>query len=71
MTVQSVEEYMQGMYGEEMDEKEIAEFLTDQGHGVLSIGSTEPNGLPLSFGYDVIENRCIFQLLFGPDSEKR
>jgi nitroimidazol reductase NimA-like FMN-containing flavoprotein (pyridoxamine 5'-phosphate oxidase superfamily) len=58
-------------YGIEMTETEIAEFLTSQGHGVLSFGGETPYGIPLSFGYDVLENRCIFQLISGPDSRKQ
>jgi nitroimidazol reductase NimA-like FMN-containing flavoprotein (pyridoxamine 5'-phosphate oxidase superfamily) len=58
-------------YGVEMTDTEIAEFLTRQGHGVLSFGGEVPYGLPVSFGYDVLENRCIFQLLFDPDSRKQ
>ncbi len=58
-------------YGVEMNEREIAEFLARQGHGVLSFGGDEPYGVPISFGYDVLENRCIFQLVFSADSKKR
>jgi nitroimidazol reductase NimA-like FMN-containing flavoprotein (pyridoxamine 5'-phosphate oxidase superfamily) len=57
-------------YGVEMTGKEIAEFLTRQGHGVLSFGGDEPYGLPISFGYDVLGNRCIFQLVSDADSKK-
>lgn len=57
-------------YGVEMTDKEIAEFLTRQGHGVLSFGGEEPYGLPISFGYDVLDNRCIFQLVSDADSKK-
>lgn len=58
-------------YGIEMATDEIAEFLTRQGHGVLSFGGDVPYGIPLSFGYDVLDNRCVFQLLSGPDSKKQ
>lgn len=58
-------------YGIEMTTDEIAEFLTRQGHGVLSFGGDVPYGIPLSFGYDVLDNRCVFQLLSGSDSKKR
>lgn len=57
-------------YGVEMTDEEVAEFLARQGHGVLSFGGEEPYGLPISFGYDVLENRCIFQLVSDPDSRK-
>lgn len=58
-------------YGIEMTAKEIAEFLERQGHGVLSFGGAEPYGLPISFGYDPLDNRCIFQLVSAPDSKKQ
>jgi nitroimidazol reductase NimA-like FMN-containing flavoprotein (pyridoxamine 5'-phosphate oxidase superfamily) len=57
-------------YGVEMTTKEIAEFLTRQGHGVLSFSGREPYSIPISFGYDVLENRCIFQLVSDTDSRK-
>lgn len=57
-------------YGVEMTDTEVAEFLTRQGHGVLSFGGEEPYGLPISFGYDVVDNRCIFQLVSDADSKK-
>jgi nitroimidazol reductase NimA-like FMN-containing flavoprotein (pyridoxamine 5'-phosphate oxidase superfamily) len=60
-----------GDYGVEMTDSEIATFLTRRGHGVLSFGGDVPYGLPISFGYDVIENRCIFQLVFHEESEKQ
>jgi nitroimidazol reductase NimA-like FMN-containing flavoprotein (pyridoxamine 5'-phosphate oxidase superfamily) len=60
---------MQG-YGVEMTDEEVAEFLTRQGHGVLSFGGETPYGSPISFGFDVASNRCIFQLLSDGDSKK-
>jgi nitroimidazol reductase NimA-like FMN-containing flavoprotein (pyridoxamine 5'-phosphate oxidase superfamily) len=54
-----------------MSSTEIAEFLTRQGHGVLSFSGDEPYGLPISFGYDPIDNRFIFQLVSAPDSRKQ
>ncbi|MFD1684580.1 pyridoxamine 5'-phosphate oxidase family protein [Halobellus litoreus] len=60
-----------GTYGIEMSDADVAEFLTRQGHGVLSFGGEVPYGLPVSFGYDVLENRCIFQLVFHEGSEKQ
>jgi len=54
-----------------MSDEEIAAFLTSQGHGVLSFAGDEPYSLPVSFGYDVIEHRCIFQLVFHEESTKR
>jgi len=60
-----------GAYGIEMSDTDVAEFLTRQGHGVLSFGGEVPYGLPISFGYDVLHNRCVFQLVFHEGSEKR
>ncbi|MFD1597446.1 pyridoxamine 5'-phosphate oxidase family protein [Halobellus rarus] len=60
-----------GAYGIEMSDGDVAEFLTRQGHGVLSFGGDVPYGLPISFGYDVLHNRCVFQLVFHEGSEKR
>jgi len=57
-------------YGVEMTDTEIAEFLARQGHGVLSFGGEKPYGIPISFGYDVLENRCVFQLISDTDSKK-
>ncbi|MFB6091601.1 MAG: pyridoxamine 5'-phosphate oxidase family protein [Haloquadratum sp.] len=57
-------------YGVEMTDDEIAAFLTRRGHGVLSFGGDRPYSLPISFGFDVLENRCIFQLVFHEGSEK-
>ncbi|WP_435182880.1 pyridoxamine 5'-phosphate oxidase family protein [Halobellus sp. EA9] len=57
--------------GVEMTDEEITAFLTRQGHGVLSFAGEEPYSLPISFGYDVLENRCIFQLVFHDESTKR
>lgn len=58
-------------YGIEMSATEIAEFLAHQGHGVLSFSGDKPYGLPISFGYDPIDNRCIFQLVSAPNSRKQ
>jgi nitroimidazol reductase NimA-like FMN-containing flavoprotein (pyridoxamine 5'-phosphate oxidase superfamily) len=57
-------------YGVVMTDEEIGSFLARRGHGVLSFGGDVPYGLPISFGYDVLNNRCIFQLLFDEDSKK-
>jgi nitroimidazol reductase NimA-like FMN-containing flavoprotein (pyridoxamine 5'-phosphate oxidase superfamily) len=60
-----------GSHGAEMTDEQIAEFLSRQGHGVLSFGGDRPYSLPISFGYDADGNRCIFQLVHDGDSEKR
>jgi len=58
-------------YGVDMSSAEIGEFLARRGHGVLSFGGDEPYGIPISFGYDPLENQCFFQLLSSPESQKR
>lgn len=58
-------------YGIEMTETEVTTFLNRQGHGVLSLGGNGPYGIPLSFGYEREENRCVFQLFSAPDSRKQ
>ena len=60
-----------GTFGIEMTKTEIAEFLTRTGHGVLSFAGQTPYGIPISFGYDVMENRCVFQLVSGSESRKQ
>jgi len=57
-------------YGTAMTDEEIGSFLAQRGHGVLSFDGDVPYGLPISFGYDVLHNRCVFQLLFAEDSKK-
>lgn len=56
--------------GIEMTDEEIAEFLYDQGHGVLSLTQDEETyGLPMSFGYD--GDRIFIQFIeFGDGSKK-
>ena len=58
-------------YGIGMTDEEIGAFLERQGHGVLSFAGEDPYGLPVSFGYDTLQNRCIFQLVMGKDSQKK
>lgn len=58
-------------YGVVMDDDETADFLEAQGIGTLSMGDeTGGYGIPMSFGYDRVEDRCILQLSFGEDSLK-
>jgi nitroimidazol reductase NimA-like FMN-containing flavoprotein (pyridoxamine 5'-phosphate oxidase superfamily) len=57
-------------YGVAMTDDEVGSFLARQGHGVLSFGGEVPYGLPVSFGYDEANDRCVFQLLFAEDSKK-
>ncbi len=56
------------LQGHEMDNKEISDFLTNQGVGVLSMSKDGiPYGIPLSFGY-AGEDRLYF--LFAGHSEE-
>lgn len=59
------------LQGIQMDEREIDEFLQDQGFGVLSLSDgTEAYGVPVSFGYDG-ESRLFFVFLrVGEESKK-
>ena len=67
MTMDTTGQWM----GTPMDQRDIDDLLTATGYGILSLASDdEPYSLPISFGYDVLENRCIFQLVFHEDSEK-
>ncbi|MFB6105387.1 MAG: pyridoxamine 5'-phosphate oxidase family protein [Halobacteriaceae archaeon] len=59
------------VYGVEMSPAEMAAFLERHGHGVLSFGGDPPYALPMSFGYHVLNDRCVFQFLFNPESRKR
>jgi nitroimidazol reductase NimA-like FMN-containing flavoprotein (pyridoxamine 5'-phosphate oxidase superfamily) len=58
-------------YGVEMTDEEIHSFLTRRGHGVLSFGGDRPYAVPISFGYDASENRCVLQLVNVEDSKKQ
>ena len=61
----------QGSYGVAMSDHEIATFFDECGDGVLAFGGDLSYAIPISFGYDVVENRVIFQFVFGPESKKR
>ena len=56
--------------GVEMNESDVAEYLTRQGHGVLTFSGEKPYGVPISFAYDEQNNRCVFQLLSTALSRK-
>ena len=59
-------------YGVAMDDDAITEFLESEGLGTLAFGSERGGyALPMSFGYDSVGDRCIFQFAFGDDSAKR
>lgn len=55
-------------YGAEMGHGEIADFLESAGLGTLAFGDERGGyAIPMSFGYDRDEDRCILQ--FGVDDE--
>lgn len=57
--------------GSEMGREETRAFLGERGHGILSLAEEGTGyGLPLSYGYDEGQHRCIFQLLAVEDSRK-
>lgn len=59
-------------YGREMSAEEIEAFLTETGHGVLSLGRDHSAyGVPVSFGYHAGDRRCVLQFGFGEESRKR
>ncbi|MFC7068629.1 pyridoxamine 5'-phosphate oxidase family protein [Halobaculum lipolyticum] len=58
-----------------MSDAERDEFLGDGGVGVLSFAtdadeSGAPHSVPVSYGYDGVENAFYFRLAVGADSEK-
>ncbi|WP_313686794.1 pyridoxamine 5'-phosphate oxidase family protein [Halobellus marinus] len=58
-------------YGVAMDDDEIARCLESMGAGTLAFGDERGGyAIPMSFGYDSVNDRCIFQFSFGEDSRK-
>ncbi|WP_311172454.1 pyridoxamine 5'-phosphate oxidase family protein [Halobellus ordinarius] len=58
-------------YGVAMDDDEIARCLESMGVGTLAFGDERGGyAIPMSFGYDSVNDRCIFQFSFGEDSRK-
>lgn len=56
-----------------MDPKERDEFLGNGGTGVISFGTAggePPHSIPVSYGYDAVEDTFYFRLAGGSDSEK-
>ncbi|MFT4889140.1 MAG: nitroimidazol reductase NimA-like FMN-containing flavoprotein [Halobacteriales archaeon] len=57
--------------GSETGREETRAFLGEHGHGILSLAREGTSyGIPLSYGYDEGQHRCIFQLLSVEDSRK-
>lgn len=66
MTVDVLEEY--GL--ERMDERQIRDFLTNQGMGILGLPTgSAPYLIPMSFGFDG-ESRLYFSFFVGGESRK-
>ena len=58
-------------YGVAMDDDEIAHCLESMGVGTLAFGDERGGyAIPMSFGYDSVNDRCVFQFSFGEDSRK-
>lgn len=53
-----------------MTDEEIDDFLSCQGHGVLSFDGSPPYAIPISYGYDPDERVAYFHLSAWDDSEK-
>lgn len=54
-----------------LSDQEIDEFLSDQGHGVLTFTSKDPYGIPISYGYTKEDAVPVLQLIFEEDSRKK
>ncbi|WP_423751064.1 pyridoxamine 5'-phosphate oxidase family protein [Salinirarus marinus] len=62
---------METEYGTEMADAEAEAYLREQGHGVLSLSRDGvAYGIPISFGYDPDERRCVLQFVSAPESDK-
>lgn len=60
------------VYGSDMDEEELIEYLREAGVGTLAFGDQRGGyAVPMSFGYDEVNERCVFQIAFGENNEKR
>jgi nitroimidazol reductase NimA-like FMN-containing flavoprotein (pyridoxamine 5'-phosphate oxidase superfamily) len=58
-------------YGSEMSESAIADSLEAQGLGTLSMGNESGGyGIPMSFGFDRSQNRCLLQISEGEGNLK-
>lgn len=58
--------------GAEMADAETLSLLESKGHGVLSMGKDDRGyGIPVSFGYDDVDERVLFEFLDVRDSKKR
>lgn len=58
-------------YGVEMSDAEITSFMESQGVGTLAFGN-EDGGycIPMSFGYDGVNDRLVLQMAVGEDNLK-
>lgn len=55
-----------------MSTEEMERFLERRGVGTLAFGDEEGGyAVPMSFGYDAPNSRCVFQFAFGDGSRKK
>ncbi len=60
------------LYGSEMSTEEAERFLERTGVGTLAFGDEDGGyAVPMSFGYDAANGRCVFQFAFGDGSRKQ
>lgn len=58
--------------GEDVSTEMAEGFFAARGHGVLSLARDgDGYGIPLSFGYDELTDRCILQFVIGQGGRKR
>lgn len=59
-------------YGHTMTDDEVAAFLNEQAHGVLSLAQDgRAYGIPMSFAYDESNDRLLMDMGFAAESKKR
>ena len=60
------------LVGASMTDEDAETFLAAQGQGVLALArDDEAYGVPVSYGYDEVEDRVVFQFLYERESKKR
>lgn len=63
---------MSGQIGDSMHADEITDVLERQGHGVLSLSRGDDGyGIPVSYAYDLENERLIFEFVHVGESKKR
>lgn len=54
-----------------MSDEEIAEFLTEEGYGILAFGGESPYAIPMSYGYDDENRQLYLHMSSFDESEKQ